>query len=137
MLVDAQWPVEADHIANYDKYRTAGVDRPRKFFAMGDEDYDEFIFDVAPDNNYPYVIRMRYYVNIMTLDLSSTLMSTLYLKFREYWIKGIKAQALADNDDTQAAMAMQERNIKLQSLIISQQYGTDLHALGQHVEDYA
>ena len=137
MIVDSQYPVEADHIANYDKYRTAGVERPRKFFSMGDEDFDEFIFDVAPDNNYPYVVRMRYYVNIMTLDLSSTLMSTLYQKFREYWIKGIKAQALADNDDTTANDALRERDMKLQSLIISQQYGTDIRTLRQHVEDYA
>jgi hypothetical protein len=137
MIVDAQWPVEADHIANYDKYRTAGVDRPRKFYAMGDEDFDEFIFDVAPDNNYFYVARMRYFVNIMTLDLNSTLMSTLYQKFREYWIKGVKAQALSDNDDTTAGDALQERNAKLQELIMSQQYGTDIHTLRQHVEDYA
>ncbi len=137
MLVDNQWPIEADHIANYDRYRTAGVDRPRKFFPMGDEDFDEFIFDVAPDNNYPYVIRMRYYVNIMTLDLSSTLISTLYQTFREYWIKGIKAQALADNDDSTAELAFRERDQKLQSLIMSQQYGTDIHTLREHCEDYA
>lgn len=137
MLVDNQYPIEADHIANYDRFRTAGVDRPRKFFSMGDEDFDEFIFDVAPDNNYPYVIRMRYYVNIMTLDLSSTLMATLYQKFRDYWIKGIKAQALADNDDTTSEFAFRERDQKLQSLIMSQQYGTDIHILREHVEDYA
>ena len=137
LLVDNQWPVEADHVANYDKHRTAGVDRPRKFFSMGNEDFDEFIFDVAPDNNYPYILRMRYFVNIMTLDLNSTLMSTLYQKFREYWIKGVKAQALSDNDDTTANDAFQERNMKLGELIMSQQYGTDIHTLRQHVEDYS
>jgi hypothetical protein len=136
MLVDSQFPVDGDHIANYDKFRTAGVGRPRKFFSMGDEDFDEFIFDVAPDNNYPYIVRMRYYVNVMTLDLSSTLMATLYQKFREYWIKGIKAQALADNDDTTANDAFKERDMKLQSLVISQQYGTDIRTLAEHVTDY-
>lgn len=136
MLVDTQWPVEADHMANFDKYRSSGVDRPRKFYSMGDEDFDEFIFDVAPDNNYPYVARMRYYVNIMTLDLNSTLMQTLYQKFREYWIKGIKFQALSDNDDTTAPQSDQERKEKLMNLINSQQYGTDIHTLRQHVEDY-
>jgi hypothetical protein len=137
MIVDNQWPVEQDHIANYDKYRSSGLSRPQKFFPMGDEDFDEFIFDVAPDNNYSYVVRMRYFVNIMTLDLNSTLMSTLYQKFREYWIKGIKAQALADNDDTTAKDAFAERDQKLQALIMSQQYATDIHTLCQHVEDYA
>lgn len=136
MICDNQYPIEADHIANYDKFRTAGLNRPRKFFSMGDENYDEFVFDVAPDGNYPYVIRMRYFVNVMTLDLASPLMSSLYLKFREYWIKGIKAQALSDNDDTTAPMALQERNSKLGELIMSQQYGTDIHTLRQHVEDY-
>lgn len=137
MIVDNQYPVEQDHIANYDKFRSAGLDRPRKFFPMGDEDFDEFIFDVPPDATRIYGVRMRYFVNIMTLDLASTLMSTLYQKFREYWIKGIKAQALMDNDDTRGTSALQERNMKLQELIMSQQYGTDIHVLRQHVEDYA
>lgn len=136
MLVDAQWPVESKHIAMYDKYRTAGVDRPRHFFPMGDEDFDEFIFDVAPDNNYPYVVRMRYTVNIMTLDLDSPLMLLLYQKFREYWIRGIKYQALSDNDDTTAPKSEEERAQKLQGLIRSQQYGTDLRNLQQEVPDY-
>lgn len=136
LLVDNQYPIDADHIANYDRFRPSGLDRPRKFYTMGDEDFDEFIFDVAPDNNYPYVVRMRYFVNIMTLDLNSPLMSTLYQKFREYWIKGVKAQALSDNDDDTWKDALQERNMKLQELIMSQQYGTDIHTLAQHVTDY-
>lgn len=136
MIVDNQYPCDADHIANYDKFRSAGLDRPRKFFPMGDEDFDEFIFDTAPDATQVYGVRMRYYVNIMTLDLNSTLMSTLYQKFRDYWIKGVRAQALADNDDTRAERGFAERDMKLQELVLSQQYGTDLHQLGQHVTDY-
>ena len=136
MIIDNQWPVEADHIANYDRYRPSYLDRPRKFYSMGDEDFDEFIFDCAPDSTFQYAVRMRYYVNIMTLDLSSTLMSTLYQKFRQYWIKGIKAQALSDNDDTTANDAFRERDMHLQMIIMSQQYGTDIHSLRQHVEDY-
>ena len=137
MIVDNQWPVEQRHIAEYDLFHRAGyIDRPRYFFPMGDEDYDEFIFDVAPDNVYLYCVRMRYFVNIMTLDLNSTLMSTLYQKFREYWIKGVKAQALDDNMDDSAVMAFKERDQKLQALIMSQQYGTDLHNFAQKVMDY-
>lgn len=136
MIVDNQYSIEADHIANYDRYRTSGLSRPQKFYPMGDEDFDEFIFDVAPDANYYYAIRMRYFVNIMTLDLNSTLMGTLYLKFREYWIKGVKAQALMDNDDTRGPEALAERNMKLQEIIMSQVYGTDLRTLREHVEDY-
>lgn len=136
MLVDAQWPCEQRHISIYDQYRASGVDRPRYFFPMGDEDFDEFIFDVAPDNNNFYIVRMRYTVNIMTLDLNSTLMSTLYQKFREYWIRGIKYQALSDNDDTTAPQSEEERRSKLQALIRSQQYGTDLRNLQQQVQDY-
>ncbi len=137
MIVDNQWPIEQRHIAEFDLYHRASmIDRPRYFYPMGDEDFDEFQFDCAPDNFYVYCVRMRYFVNIMTLDLNSTLMSTLYQKFREYWIKGIKAQALADQDDTTASQAFQERDQKLQALIMSQQYGTDLHNFAQHVTDY-
>lgn len=136
MLVDSQYPVEQRHIALYDVYRTAGVDRPRYFYPAGNENYDEFTFDVAPDNNYPYVVRMRYTVNVMTLDLNSPLMASLYLKFREYFIRGIKYQALSDNDDTTAPKSEEERQMKLQGLIRSQQYGTDLRNLAQVVRDY-
>lgn len=137
MLVDNQWPVEQRHIADFDlKYRPSELNRPRYFYPMGDEDFDEFLLDVAPDNVYVYMLRMRYFVNIMTLDLNSTLMSTLYQKFREYWIRGVKAQALSDNDDTTALIALQERNQKLQELIMSQQYGTDIHNFQQRVMDY-
>lgn len=136
MIVDNQYPCEQDHIANYDKFRSAELNRPTKFFPMGDEDYDEFIFNCAPDANYVYGVRMRYFVNIMTVDLTSTLMATLYQKFRQYWIKGVKAQALADNDDTRAQQGFMERDQKLQEIIMAQEYGTDIHTLKQHVEDY-
>lgn len=136
MIVDNQYECEADHIANFDKFRPSGLDRPRKFYPMGDEDFDEFIFDVAPDAKQTYGVRMRYYVNIMTLDLTSTLMNTLYQKFRDFWIAGIKHRALADNDDDKAGEALSIKANTLQMLIMSQQYGTDIHTLRQHVEDY-
>jgi len=136
MIVDNQYPVDGDHIANYDRFRSSGLDRPRKFYLMGDENYGEFIFDVPPDATFQYAIRMTYFVNVMTLDLTSPLMSTLYLKFREYWIKGIKAQALSDNDDEEADDARGEWKQKLQDLIMSQQYGVDIHKLTEHVADY-
>lgn len=136
MIVDNQYPCEPDHIANYDRFRSAGLDRPRKFFPMGDEDFDEFIFDTPPDSTQVYGCRMRYYVNIMTLDLTSTLMTTLYQKFRDFWIAGIKHRGLADNMDDEQTLALSEKQNTLQSLIMSQQYGTDLHQLGQHVTDY-
>jgi hypothetical protein len=137
MIVDNQYPCEQRHIAEYDLWHRAnGIDRPRYFFPMGDEDYDEFIFDVPPDNVYQYCTRMRYTVNIMTLDLNSTLLATLYLKFREFWIYGIKSQVFMDNDDTRAPKSQEDRQAKLLSLIRSQQYGTDLHNFAQHVMDY-
>ena len=136
MIADNQHPVEADHIANYDKFRSSGLSRPRRFFSMGDEDFDEFIFDVPPDATFVYCVRMRYFVNVMNLDLASPLMQSLYVKFRDYWIQGIKAQALADQDDTTAPQALQEASVQLQKLVLSQQYGTDIRTLRQNVPDY-
>jgi len=137
MLVDNQWPCEQKHIGQYDLLHRSGyIDRPRYFFPMGDEDFDEFIFDVPPDNVYIYCARMRYTVNVMTLDLTSTLMNTLYQKFREFWIYGVKSQALMDNDDTRADKSQADRMSKLQGLIRSQQYGTDIHNFQQTVMDY-
>lgn len=136
MICDNQYPVEQKHIALYDQFRSTGLDRPRYFFPMGDQDFDEFVFDVPPDQNYSYVVRMRYFVNIMTLDLTSPLMLLLYQKFRNYWIQGIKMQALMDNDDDGAPASLAEKNSKLQQIIVSQQYGTDLRNLSEKVMDY-
>lgn len=135
LIVDSKWPVKDDHIANLDEvYRPAELSRPRKYYSMGDEDFDEFEFDCAPDK--AYGVKYRYYINIMTLDLSSTLMTTLYQKFRDYWIKYVKAIALADQDDSTADAALVDAGRKLQDLIMSQQYGTDIHGLAQRVTDY-
>lgn len=134
LIIDQQWPVVGDHLASYLEYRSAQLTRPKKFYPMGDEDFGEFIFDYPPDKAYP--MRMHYYVNIMTTDLSSTLMLRLYLEWRNFWIQGIKAKHLAYNDDARADSEWTKWKNELQELIISAQYGTNLHEFAQRVTDY-
>ena len=117
--------------------RPASVGRPQKAYSIGDEDFDEFILDYAPDGNQTYGIKFFYYGNIMKTDLNSALMSRLYLEWRNFWIQGIKAKHLMLNDDTRGPQEWQLWMSEVQKLVVTATYGTDLHEFAQVVTDYA
>jgi hypothetical protein len=137
MIIDQGWPLKFDHIAEfYRRSRPASLDRPRYAYPIGDEDYDEFILDVAPDSTNTYGIKFFYYGNLMKTDQNSTLMSRLYLEWRNFWIQGIKAKHLMLNDDTRGPTEWQLWMSEVQKLVVTAQYGTDLHEFAQVVTDY-
>ncbi len=137
MICDQQWPIKFEHIAEYyRKSRPSSLDRPRIAYPIGDEDFDEFILDVAPDSTNTYGIKMFYYGNIMKTDINSTLMSRLYLEWRNFWIQGIKAKHLMLNDDTRGPQEWNLWMTEVNKLVATAQYGTDLHEFAQVVTDY-
>lgn len=137
MIIDQSWPLKFDHIAEfYRKSRPSSLDRPRYAYPIGDEDFDEFILDVAPDSTNTYGIKMFYYGNLMKTDLNSALMSRLYLEWRNFWIQGIKAKHLMLNDDTRGPQEFNLWMAEVQKLVVTAQYGTDLHEFAQVVTDY-
>lgn len=137
MIIDQGWPLKFDHISEfYRKSRPASLDRPRVAYPIGDEDFDEFILDVAPDSTNTYGIKFFYYGNLMKTDLNSTLMSRLYLEWRNFWIQGIKAKHLMLNDDTRGVDEYNAWMAEVQKLVVTATYGTDLHEFAQVVTDY-
>lgn len=135
MICDQAWPCDVEHLVDFArKYRPAITDRPRKAYPMGDEDFDEFIFDVAPDQI--YVAKYFYYGNIMKTDLDSQLMSRLYQDWRNFWIQGIKAKHLMLNDDDQGINEWNAWMLEVNKLVVSATYGTDLHEMAQVITDY-
>lgn len=137
MICDQQWPITFDHISEfYRKSRPSSLDRPRTAYPIGDEDFDEFILDVAPDSTNTYGIKMFYYGNLMKTDLASTLMSRLYQDWRNFWIQGVKAKHLMLNDDTRAPAEWNLWMTEVAKLVATAQYGTDLHEFAQVITDY-
>lgn len=137
MIIDQKWPLKFEHVVEeYRLSRSSSVGRPQKAFPIGDEDFDEFILDVPPDGNTTYGIKFFYYGNIMKTDLNSTLMSRLYLEWRNFWIQGIKAKHLMLNDDTRGPEEWNSWMLEVQKLVVTATYGTDLHEFAQVVTDY-
>lgn len=137
MIIDQGWPLKFDHISEfYRKSRPASLDRPHYAYPIGDEDYDEFILDTPPDSTNIYGIKFFYYGNLMKTDLNSALMSRLYLEWRNFWIQGIKAKHLMFNDDSRGPNEWSGWTAEVQKLVVTAQYGTDLHDFAQVVTDY-
>jgi len=137
MICDQQWPLKFEHIAEfYRKSRPSALNRPQTAYPIGDEDFDEFILDVAPDSTNTYGIKMFYYGNLMKTDVDSALMSRLYLEWRNFWIQGIKAKHLMLNDDTRGPTEWNLWMTEVAKLVATAQYGTDLHEFAQVVTDY-
>ena len=137
MICDQRSPITFEHVV--DLYRVSmpmALGKPQKAYPIGDEDFDEFILDVAPDGNQLYGIKFFYYGNIMKTDLTSTLMSRLYLEWRNFWIQGIKAKHLMLNDDTRGPTEWNLWMTEVQKLVATSMYGTDLHEMAEVVTDY-
>ena len=112
--------------------------RPELFMPMGSANEGEFTLYPVPwtDDDTVYGVRLRYYANIMELDTTGTLMNTLYSRFRNIWISGVKAKQLEDDDDSRQFQAKTEYNQLLQEMILREQYGMDLSNLTMRVGDY-
>lgn len=133
MVIDNEYPIESRVLNDYDRYKFVGLKRPEVYFPIGDEDYGEFIFNSAPDLTYG--ARLRYYANIMKVDVSSTHMSTLYLQWRNLWIQGIKYKKLSEEDDDRAAVELAEYRRQLNGLVYSEMYGRDVRNLTDRIAD--
>ncbi len=125
---------EFDRITRFESQ----LGRPELFMPMGSANEGEFTLYPVPwtDDETVYGVRLRYYANIMELDLDGTLMATLYSRFRNIWIAGVKAKQLEDDDDSRQFQAKTEYNQVLQAMIMREAYGMDLNNISMTVEDY-
>ena len=135
LLVDKEWPVEQRPIFEYDRQQNNMVtNRPDRFYPIGDEDYGEFQLNFAPDKIYG--ARLRYYGNLMKVDTDSTLMSTIYQRFRNIFVEGIRFKKLDDEDDDRSEGAESRYSRKMSAIINREIYGMDISNLNDKVTDY-
>jgi hypothetical protein len=134
LVIETYRDLRQGPVWNYDRnLYTMIKQKPFEFFPTGDVDYGEFILDCPPDKAYGGMI--RYYVDIMTVDLASTLISTIYQKYRNVWIQGVYARRLQDIDDDRAPKEMQSYYNLLQVMIASETFGNALSELQARVSD--
>lgn len=135
MIVDVECPVEQRPVFELDaEMNRTRVQRPDRFYPIGDEDYGEFIFNYVPDR--VYGMRLRYYANLMRIDVDSTLMSTLYQRWRTIWVEGIRFKKIDDEDDDRSQEAQDRYRRKMQAIISRETYGMDISNLTDRVTDY-
>lgn len=135
LIIDREIPVEQRPVFEYDSGRNATLSQPNKFYPMGDEDYGEFILNCPPDKSYG--ARLRYYASLQRLDLNSTLMSTLYARWRAIFVDGIYVKRLQEMDETRYENEYPKWMSNLKAIIQRETYGKDLSYLRDRVTDYA
>lgn len=133
IVVTNEYEVSPGHVRVSDASKIVSRGLPETFSQIGDEDYGEFVFDRPLDKSYG--ARLRYYADIGRLDLAGAHIQTLYYKWRNLWIAGIKAKELAENDDTEAGAAENAYRGHL-NLLRADQYGMDLNNLQAKVVDF-
>lgn len=134
MIVDVEYPLDIDVVWRFDESNhPTSLSRPCSFYPLGDSDYGEFVLNAAPDKSYP--VKMRYYANLMTLDLAGTLIATLYQKWRNVWLAGVKWKALDDADDDRSAKAKVEYEAERTKMIMDELYGERISTLSATVAE--
>lgn len=121
------------------KFRRSAIrDTPTTYFPLGDPDNGEFILDPVPfrDSLTPWGLQLRYYADLMEIDLASTLMATLYKKWRNVFVMGVAAKQLQSDDDNRQELWMRRYEFALQIMIAREKYGYDISNLNCTVQGY-
>jgi len=99
MVVDNYHNLQRSYIWELDKdSQFTRLRRPDSFYMVGDSNEGEFILDAAPDK--AYGAQLRHYVDLMEVDLSSTLIATLYQRWRNVWLNGVVWKSRMNEDDS-------------------------------------
>jgi hypothetical protein len=115
-------------------------DRPRLYSPKGSADNGEFELYPVPYRNvtgFVYVIEQKYYADLMELDLSGTLIGTLYKRWRNMWVQGVFAKTLESTEDARADREMQNYRGMVQAIAVRETYGGDLSNMNITVSDYS
>lgn len=79
-------------------YQPTLKSRPLVYTEYRGSTVGEFMLYPVPEK--VYGLQMKYFANLLTLDLASTLMSTLYQNWRDIWVYGVAAKQAEVDDDT-------------------------------------
>jgi len=107
--------------------------KPVYLFPTGDEDYGEVLLHPTPEKTYG--LRLRYWANLQTLDLTSTTIATVYQKWQTLWVQGVYFKALQDLNDPRWQVEGQVYARMLADLVSREEYGTALSTLQVTISD--
>lgn len=135
LIVDAEYPVEIRPSFQFDRLTNFPVPGlPQAAYPIGNDEEGYFFLDKSPD--VMYGMQLRYYVDLSQVDLTSSLMSVLYRRWRNIFVQGIKAKKLLDEDDNRADAEQSKYQSNLRALILRETYGMDLSVITDRVSDY-
>lgn len=128
VTIDQITPLEIKTVPHFDRLaQPHETGRPRDLYHHGDEDhYGYYTLFPTPDEDYYYGVHLKYYLNLLTLDLASTRMATLYARWRNLWIQGVKAKQLEDDDDARAAIEMTRYFNMVKDVVALETYGRNI-----------
>lgn len=139
MIIDTYYPMIQNPIWDIDRTNYPTLrDRPTHWFPIGSGVYGEFNIFPVPyrESAIPWGLKLRYYANLMTLDLTGTLMAKLYQDWRNEFIQGVKAKCIEQDDDERARDELAKYINMLHLLVTRETYGTDLSNLRMTVSHY-
>ena len=132
MVIDAYYQLKQKPIWELDELDfPTDSGRPEAFMPVGDNDDGEFVLYPAPDK--VYGMQMRYYADIMEVDLASTLIGTLYKKWESLWVQGIFVKALAGKNDKRYIEESRKYEYMLNGIAADARYGNELSNLQMRI----
>ncbi|MDP2672054.1 MAG: hypothetical protein Q8O68_00910 [Candidatus Daviesbacteria bacterium] len=139
MIIDTTHPLIQKPIWELRKsgnMTTRGI--PKWYFPVGNADDGEYELYPIPyqSDSHILVCRLTYYIDITELDLSGTLMATLYKRWRNVFTQGVYAKALQDIQDDKTNSEMSIYGGMLALLSAKEQYGQDISNITCTVRDY-
>jgi hypothetical protein len=125
MIVDNYYPLVEANLWDWDTQNPV-LDVPQFFALRGDADDGEFLVWPAPYNaTAPYGLKLRYYVDLLELDLSGTTIATLYKRWRNVWVQGVKTFQLEELADPTAQNERARYDAMVARLQLKESYGAN------------
>ena len=119
MVIDSYREVEARAIRMLDQYNAPTVKgKPLECYVTKDNNDGEIIVKPPPDAVYGLV--QRYYADLMEVDLTGTLMATLYKKWRKLFTQYVVYRQFQEDDDTRDREALALYNAMLMETVLSE-----------------
>ena len=128
MIVDRFLPLDLRSVVHFDEIEAPHqIGPPNTLYQVGHENhYGYYNLFPVPDEDHYYGILINYYLNLMTLDLAGTRMSTLYQRWRNLWIQGVRARQLEDDNDSRASMEMARYYGMVKDIVNLETYGRNI-----------
>lgn len=134
LIVNAQIPLSVKKITTHDEivYPFQQL-MPCEIYHYSDSTEGDFYTDSLPDK--VYMLRIRYYINVQKIDLSSTLYATLLRLWKRILIQGTYVWVLEENSDDRYEAQQMKYERMLRNLVGRGVDGVNLSNLQREVSD--